>query len=395
MKKILVVTEVFYPESFLINDLVQEWQKNGYQIDILTQWPSYPYGKIFKEYNNKYYEKEQWGTSIIHRFKLVEGYKDSKIKKIINYWVFIRIGTKIAKKIGKDYDHVFVHQTGPLTLAFPAIAIKKKYNIPVTIWTFDIWPNTVYAYGFPSILPIRIILHYIIKTVYRNCNNILVSSQRFIGSIKQYATEKDIHYIPNWFIKENFVKCDLRLDQEKYNFTFAGNISISQNMEKVIYGFVKADLKNAVLNIIGDGSMFFSLKRLVDNLHLKNVMLHGRYPYNQIMDVLKQSDILILSLRGTHGIDKTEPLKLQSYLYVGKPILGICGGGGEDIICQEKIGLCANPENVDDIADKFKKALNFSDDDIKMIQKRSENLLKTRFNRELIIDKISTIIGFK
>ena len=41
-KKALVLGEAFYPEDFLINDLVQEWEKAGYQLEVLTRSPSYP-----------------------------------------------------------------------------------------------------------------------------------------------------------------------------------------------------------------------------------------------------------------------------------------------------------------------------------------------------------------
>ena len=42
---------------------------------------------------------------------------------------------------------IFIHNTGPLTFAVPgkiANSIYKKYT---TIWTMDVWPDAVYAYG--------------------------------------------------------------------------------------------------------------------------------------------------------------------------------------------------------------------------------------------------------
>lgn len=392
MKKILVVTEVFYPENFLINDLVIQWQKEGYCVDILTQYPSYPLGKVFPGYENKYYAKEQWGSSTIHRFKLIEGYKESKIKKILNYWTFVRVGSKIAKKIGKDYDHILVHQTGPLTLALPALAIKKKYGTPVTIWTFDIWPDAVYAYGFPKIAPLVKFLNSIITKVYSNSDNILVSSKRFAETIAEYVPEKKIDYVPNWLIQETFVASELRLPKDKFNFTFTGNISFAQNLEVVVRGFAKAKLENAVLNIVGDGSSFNSIKNLIEKENIKHVILHGRYPYNQMADILKQSDTLVLPLVPDEGIEKTEPFKLQSYLTAKKPIMGVIRGSGRDIIIGEGLGVCADPLNLEDIASKFKDAILFAKEQGDTARDAATRLIETRFNRELIIKKINEII---
>ncbi len=47
MKKILIVTEYFYPEEFKINEIALEWKEKGYEVDVLTQNPTYPYGNIF------------------------------------------------------------------------------------------------------------------------------------------------------------------------------------------------------------------------------------------------------------------------------------------------------------------------------------------------------------
>ena len=48
--KILVVSQYFWPENFRINDLVKEWNKDKFQVEILTGIPNYPSGVIFENY---------------------------------------------------------------------------------------------------------------------------------------------------------------------------------------------------------------------------------------------------------------------------------------------------------------------------------------------------------
>ena len=38
-KKILIVTECFYPEEFKINDIAFAWKSKGYEVDVLTLVP--------------------------------------------------------------------------------------------------------------------------------------------------------------------------------------------------------------------------------------------------------------------------------------------------------------------------------------------------------------------
>ena len=48
--KILVLCQYFYPEQFLINDIVPELVKKGHDVTVLTGRPNYPDGKIKKGY---------------------------------------------------------------------------------------------------------------------------------------------------------------------------------------------------------------------------------------------------------------------------------------------------------------------------------------------------------
>ena len=394
MKKILIVTEVFYPESGLINDFAQELVKKGYTVEVLTQHPSYPQSYIYDGYENVNYTTEKWNNILIHRFKFVEGYKNSILKKILNYATFVYRGRKVAKKIGNNCDHVLVYQTGPLTLALPAISIRKNFKKKITIWTFDIWPDAVFAYGFPKIFPLTYFLDRLIKRIYKNSDNILVSSKGFIQQIKQYVDNIDIEYAPNWSVVENPSKIPLTLDRNKFNFTFTGNISISQNLKNVLQGWKRAQLNNAQLNIVGDGSYLDNLKKIVIDESIDNVIFYGRYPSNQMADFLSQSDFLVLSLIDDEGIAKTEPYKIQSYLLSRKPILGIIKGGAKEIIEENSLGLCANPSDIEDIANSFRQAINFANDknNLNKVGQYADELMKNRFNREKIIDKVINFI---
>ena len=48
--KILIVSQYFWPEYFRVNDLVTELKKKDFEIEILTSYPNYPEGEIFKDF---------------------------------------------------------------------------------------------------------------------------------------------------------------------------------------------------------------------------------------------------------------------------------------------------------------------------------------------------------
>lgn len=386
--RILIVSEVFHPENFIINDLAREWVAMGHSVEVLTRYPSYPQSYVFEGYVNKGYSVEDWDGIKIHRFPFIEGYKESFIKKLRNYYHFVKEGKKIAKRIGKDFDYIFVSQTGPLTVALPALAAKKEFNVPVAIWTFDIWPDAVYSYGIPKNFIVDYLLGKLIKKIYRGCDTIFVSSRRFAETINQYV-DKECIYTPNWLKPTKEVASELRLRKDVFNFTFTGNISRYQNLENVILGFKEADIPDAVLNLVGNGSYAEEIKAFIKKEKVANVIMHGSFPYNQMNDVLTQSDTLILPLISNEGIMKTEPFKIQSYLNSGKPIFGILGGSGKDIIEENSLGICATPDDISDIAKGFRASIEFAKEHGEEVKVAAKRLMQTRFNKENIVTRFT------
>ena len=386
--RILVFSEVFWPEDFIINDLVMEWVKMGHDIDVVTQYPSYPQSYVFDGYENRGYQTENWENVKILRFPFVEGYRDSKVSKLRNYYSFVQGGKKVVNSLNGKYDCIFVSQTGPLTVAYPALYAKKKLGIPVNIWTCDIWPDAVWSYGIPKNAVTNALLERMIRNIYGGCDRIFISSKKFSETIVKYSDQECV-YAPNWLRPVENVKSSLQLEKGKFYFTFTGNVSRYQNLINTVEGFAKAGLEHAQLNIIGDGSYLTEVKEAAAKAGAKNVVFHGRRPYNEMYDVMMQSHVLLLPLMPNEGIEKTEPLKLQSYLQAGKPIFGILNGAGREIIEENHLGLCAEPTDTAAIAEGFKKMVAFADEHIADVQEAAKMLMATRFNKQEIVKRIT------
>lgn len=388
--KILIIGEVFYPEEFLINDLALEWIKKGFHVDVLTRVPSYPQDKIFSGFKNKLFQKNDYMGITVFRFPVILGYQRSKVVKVINYLNFIVCGSIIALAIGKNYDHVFIYQTGPLTIALPGVLIKKLFNKKTTIWIQDVWPDTVYAYGFKKTKFLEKFLDYLVKFIYKNTDNILVSCEGFIPKITKYVQQKKIEWIPNWsLVKNSPLKNNFKLPG-KFNFTFSGNIGKVQNLENVILGFSKISntYTDVYLNIIGDGSYLAILKKIITDSQIKNVIFYGRQPLEMMPSYFNASDVLIISLIDEEIFKITVPSKFQSYLSANKPIMGVINGEVKDLILKYKIGRVAEPSSIASIVKIFEDFIKEVRDSTDIAEK-VKGLNYGLFNREKNIEKIT------
>ncbi len=436
--KILVICDHFFPEEFIINDLVKEWSITGHDIHVITPNPAYPKGIVYPEYKNRIFQITYWDKITIHRVFTVQGFHRSLAKKILNYLAFPVLGTIRAICLARKFDRIFVYQVGPLTQAIPAVIAHKLYKKKVVLWSFDIWPDTVFAYGFKQTRVLAFLLNKLVKFIYRNCDSILVPSEGFKGVYAKYTDEKKLIYAPSWCMQGNPVtptgfsfdgepqspadksnfetlssskfesldKTNSTSSQKtnstlwgkinsaftrKTNFTFAGNIGKVQNLANVMLGFELAvqSNKEIALHIVGDGSFLEGLQQLVHEKEIPNVVFWGRQPYVDMDKYYEASDFLIISLDPDPVYDLYIPAKFQSYLQTGKPILSIMNGQIPALINQFDIGIVAAPENIADIAEKMIQCTLMTMEARQRIKLNAERLLETNFDRMKIIDTIT------
>lgn len=391
--KILIVSEVFYPEEFNINDLALLWKKNNYDINVLTMVPSYPDSNIADGYKNKLYQKDEWRGITIHRIKTVRGYKNSLLKKILRYFWFMVAGSIFAIIFGKKYDYVFGFNGGALSSMLPATLICKIFKKPTTLWVQDIWPDSIYAYGFKKTKIRAFLINKFVKFIYQNISNIAVSSKGFPTILKSFAKRNQIfHYLPNWPIDLKMNAKPIKLSEnEKVHLTFAGNLGKVQNLEKIILSFNQLSnkyLKKAQLNIIGNGSELEALK-LINKKN--NVIFHGQKPRKDMMKYFNASNFLIVSLINKPIFSKTVPAKLQTYIAAKKPILAIIKGEASNIVKDNKLGYVANPDDINNIKKIFMQAIDSKKNVMKSFIRNCEKLTQNDFNKNIIINDLLSV----
>jgi glycosyltransferase involved in cell wall biosynthesis len=396
-KKILIVTEYFYPEEFKINEVAQEWKNKGYEVDILTQNPTYPFGKVFDGYKNRFFSKEIYNGMTIYKVKAITGYKTSLFKKLLKYFSFMVLGSIVSLRIGQRYDYVFGFDVGALTGMVPAIILKQFYQKPVTLWVQDVWPDSVYAYGFKKTKLLEFFLNRFVKYIYRYSSNFAISTNGFEQKILPYLeATKEIIYAPNWadYLNKNLNNFAFSED-DKIHFTFAGNVGMVQNLENIITAFGKLNdeyLDKVQLNIIGDGSNLENLQNIVKNNNYKNIIFWGRIPKNKIYQYLNASDFLIISLIDKEIFSLTLPAKMQTYIAAGKPIIAIIKGEVATMVQKYNLGLIASPSDIKEIKSVLQEAINQDKEQKISYIKNSGFLTETVFNKKIIIDNLLRLL---
>ncbi len=394
-KKILIVTEYFYPEEFKINDIALSWKYKGYDVDVLTLVPSYPLGQVFDGYKNSMLSKDLYKGINIYRIRAVTGYNGSLFKKLLKYINFVVFGSILGIFIGKKYDYIFGNNVGALTDMVPAVVVKKIYKKPLMFWVQDVWPDSVYAYGFQKTKLLSVCLNIFVNAIYRQATAIAISGKGFESKLRPYIKNNlKFHYLPNWAddLKTESDVVSLG-DDARIQFTFAGNIGCFQNLENIINAFSLLPFehkKKSQLNIIGDGSYLEYLKGLSANNQC--IVFHGKKPRKDMGKYYKASDCLIVSLIDEPIFSVTVPAKVQTYIAAKKPILAIINGDTADIVIDNGLGLYADSSDIKSIKKSFIDFIDLSEQKKEEFIAHSEKLLKEDFNKERIINKLTSVL---
>ena len=88
-KRILLISQNFYPEFFKSNDIAFELTKRGYTVDVLAGIPNYPEGIYFEGYGIlKKRVQTIHGVNIYRAFQFPRGRKANNMGLTLNYLSF-------------------------------------------------------------------------------------------------------------------------------------------------------------------------------------------------------------------------------------------------------------------------------------------------------------------
>jgi glycosyltransferase involved in cell wall biosynthesis len=289
---------------------------------------------------------------------------------------------------------VLIYHTGPLTMAIPGIAIARLSGRPSAIWTQDIWPDSVYAYGFRKGGLLSSAIDSFVRWAYRSVDVILLSSSGFRATLSRFTTTPMID-VPNWPLTRYARGAEPAIVEEENVFLFAGNVGKLQNLENVIRGYSQALRSSSSvgqLRVVGDGSHFFRLRELSERENVP-VIFTGRKPSSGMNEEYERATFLVLSLADAGALRLTVPSKFPMYLSVGKPILCIAPGEVARLVDRLGVGITCDPNDPRDIARGF-LSIARSDPILRDEWSRNAlNALATHYDRASLIARIYGVLS--
>lgn len=337
-KKILVVTQHFWPENFRINDIVEGFLQDGIAVDVLCGLPNYPKGEWFPGYSAAGPFEEEWHGARLYRCKEVPRRGNTSVNIFLNYVSWPWYTAHALHRLPGGYDAVFCFNTSPVLMCWPAIRYAKKHHIPFINYVLDIWPENLYSVLNVKNKALRAIAQGVSDALYKKADRLIAMSEPLQQRLCQRTgmPPQKIAVIPQYC--EDFYAVpqpDAALQAQfggRFNLVFTGTFTPAQSLETVITAVQDARSRGADmlhLLLVGDGMSRAALEAKVKELHAEDaVTFYGSVPATDIPKFTALADALIVCLSDSPDLGLTVPAKVASYMAAGKPVLASMDGAG-------------------------------------------------------------------
>ena len=389
-KKILVICQYYKPEPFRITDICEEMVRRGHEVQVVTGYPNYPEGILYEGYGKGKHIDEVINGVKIHRCFTVPR-ETGSLKRVLNYYSYVVssvkyvLSRKCVSSDRKPFDIIFCNQLSPVMMADAAIAYKKKFKIPVIMYCLDLWPESLIAGGITRKSVIYKYYYYVSKKIYRQMDKILISSCMFEDYLrKEFGIKKEkIEYLPQ-YAEDIFEQIPAREEDGTYNFMFAGNIGEIQSVETIIRAARMLKNEPVYFHIVGGGTDVERIRKM--STELKNVIFYGRRPLKEMPKLYEKADAMLVTLASDPVLSLTLPGKVQSYMAVGKPIIGAIDGETKRVINDAECGFCGNADDAIELVNNIKKFIENRDRSV--MGKKARKYYEENFEVKIFMDKM-------
>ena len=353
-KRILVVSQHYYPENFRITDLCEGFVQDGFEVDVLCGLPNYPHGEWFEGYSQNGPMRETHGGVEIFRTREIRRKNNTSLRIFLNYvsYPFTAVFRLFSLR-RRHYDAVFCYETSPVLMLFPAIVCAALRRIPLTCYVLDLWPENLY-----SVLPIQ---------------------NKFLR-IPQYCEDFYAEDVTDAALCARF--------SDKFCVLFAGNISPAQNLDLLVECAVR--LRDAGRNdihfiIVGDGMSRVSLEERVEKEGVSSLFsFEGQKPAADIPRYTGFAGALFAALNASDDLGLTVPAKITSYLAAGKPCLVSMDGEPARVIREASCGLVSPAEDVQALYENLLKLADASPEQRQTMGENARRCYRENFSRSML-----------
>ena len=395
--KILLLTQYFTPEpAGKLADLARELNKRGHEVQVLTGFPCYPFGKIYAGYRQSIQGKEQIDGNIVIRVPQIPDHSRSVVKRIMYYCSFAISAIILGLFRAKRPDVVLVYQSA-LPTGIAAWMLSRLWRVPYVIDLADLWPESVAASGMLQNRVVHSLIRRVAKFVYDGAAEINVITEGYRANLQHLGVDHAKINLVRWWSEEGVFepveRDELFAAKEdfsgKFNIVYAGTIGPCQQLETILDAAERLrDLPDVQFTIAGDGVARSELREIAREEKLDNVRFIGRRDPKDISKMFALSELLLVHLKPDNMSEISIPSKTVDYLCSGRPLLMAVAGEASRLVQEHGCGVTVPPSDSVQLAVAIRNFYSLSKENREQYARAARNTFLQHFSREEQIDRL-------
>ena len=359
--RLLVITPHFEPDTaptgIIVTSLVDQWVKQGHQIEVITSLPWYEKHEIENHWKGKLFRREEKESVTVTRLHPFPQDKNKLFQRLMSFlaFSFLAVITSLSKR--GPFDAV-VALSPPLTLGTVGKVAAVRHRCKLILNLQDIFPDVAVTLGKIKSRSSIKVLEKFEKFTYNGSDAITVLSKDLEENVNKKIDRKknppQIAVIPNFLISSS-IKPQDRLTNyreehqlgEKFVVMYAGNLGNSQSFELITKAAKKHEERDDIVYVINGGGVMSNQLKQQANV-LKNLVVIDYQPVERLSEVLATADLHLVPLRTGLG-DVSVPSKIYSIFAAGRPVIASVDSGTEieRIVAESEGGIAVPPDDFD------------------------------------------------
>ena len=372
--KVLLLTQYYPPEplatSLKMAEMAEYLTERGHQVTVVTGFPNYPDGVLYKNYRRKLYQRERVnGVQVIRTFLFITSSRRKFGPRMANHTSFM-LSSIYGSLMAGRHDLVYGYSP-PLFLGMSGYLVSRLFRAPFVLEVADLWPKAPIYLGILKNPTLIRAAEKLERFVYSKAHHLffhshLMRQQVVNQGVPEAKTETYPHWVDTEFFKPVPPDQAAQVRREygmgdKLVVMYTGNLSLAQGLDTALEcaKLLKEKSHDHVLFVfVGGGADKERLVQLSQGYGLDNVLFIPPHPVSAMPGFMSASDILLLHLdKAPHRLG-TIPGKLFTYISAGRPVLAGLEEEGADLVKDNWCGVVVEPQNPEAMAQGIMKLAN-------------------------------------
>lgn len=401
--RVLILSQYYDPEPVpKPAQLAEALRQRGHQVAVLTGFPNYPSGKLYKGFRLRMVKREVIDAIPVTRAFEYPYHGTNVIGRLLNYFSFM-VSAPLGSLFTPPCDAIYVWHP-PLTVGVAAWMIARLRGVPFVYDVQDIWPESAVLSGLIKEGWLVRMMSRLERFVYRRANFLLVVTEAARNNlVTKGVNPAKVAAMPHWVDEKLYAEKDEGASsqvrdqngwKDRFVVLFAGNVGLVQGLETVVRAAGHLQKEREILIVlVGDGNDKERLQELTNRLDLNDhIRFIDRQPMEKMPEFMAASDALLVHLKQSELSHLVIPTKTLAYLAAGKPILMAMDGAAAQLVTAARAGIVVSPGDSIALADAIRSVRDLPQAERAAMGDRGRQYLLENLSKQKIISQYEEIL---